>query len=238
MAMAFPNLRRRETAHSLQPMESSSAIQTAPGGAGASAGSGPSAPLGSGGRFSSNRNVAVVQADYLALANDLEQAQALTSTLEIQLSGKTNELARIKVIWEKTQSDLVKFAADLDTMRKERHSLANEVQRGYAFEHRLTKLQEAHDTLTARAERLEAELMRERAGHVETRAELEKLREKSTGLPHGAGAGNLRDPELRQTLETLRTQLDRVLGAPAGAGPSHRGLKTAASERIDIEFGG
>ncbi|HYR57814.1 MAG TPA: hypothetical protein VEO95_04255, partial [Chthoniobacteraceae bacterium] len=68
-----------------------------------------SATLRPGGKFSTNREIAVVQADYMALANDLEQAQALASSLEIQLSGKTNELARFKAIWERTQSDLVKF---------------------------------------------------------------------------------------------------------------------------------
>ncbi len=213
-------------------MQPPSAIHTAPGGAAASASGESTASFRSGGRISSNRDVAKVQADYLALANDLEQAQALTSTLEIQLSGKSNELARFKAIWERTQADLVKFANDLETMRKERHGLANEAQRGYAFEHKLNKLQAAHEELTARAERLEAELMRERAGHVETRAELERLKDKS------APVGNTRDPELRQALETLRAQLDRVLGAPPAAASSQRGLKTAASERIDIEFGG
>ncbi len=190
-----------------------------------------------GGKFSTNRNVAIVQADYLALANDLEQAQALSTDLEIQLSGKTNELARFKAIWEKAQADLTKFAADLDTMRKERHALANEVQRGNAFEHKLTKLQASHDELTERAERLEAELIRERAAHVENRAESEKLREE-TAPAQGSAPGNPRDPALRHALETLRAQLDRVLGPGSDVASGPVRPKTAAAARIDIEFTG
>jgi chromosome segregation ATPase len=196
-----------------------------------------SASLRPGAQFSSNREIAVVQADYLALANDLEQAQALASELELQLSGKQNELASLKGIWERTSADLAKFAHDLDTMRKERHALANEVQKGYAYEHKYERLKTSHDELTATAVRLEAELIRERAAHIECRAELEQLRAAS-GKSLGAAGGNARDPELRRALEALRTQLDRVLGAPAPAAhaePQSR-LKTAALDRIDIEF--
>jgi hypothetical protein len=195
----------------------------------------PGSVYRSGGQFSSNREVAKVQANYLALANDLEQAQSLASALELQLSGKTNELANFKLIWERTQADLVKFAADLDTMRKERHALANDAQRGYAFELKLQKLTVAHGDLTTRAERLEAELIRERAAHVETRAELERLREKG-GNPQPA-SGNLRDAGLRTALETLREHLDRVLPPVGGATPGVPSRsKTPAPAHIDIEF--
>jgi hypothetical protein len=179
----------------------------------------------------------VVQADYLALANDLEQAQALASTLEIQLSGKTNELARFKLIWERTQADLAKFEHDLDTMRKERHSLANDAQRAYAYEHKFEKLRAVHEELTAKADRLESELVRERAAHVQTRAELEALRETPGVRPGGNGAAPLAG-DLRRTLELLREQLDRVLGQPAGGGnPEARTVAKTSVERIDIEFG-
>ena len=211
--------------------------QTAPSSTDAYPGRGNSAAVQTGGKFSTNRNVAIVQADYLALANDLEQAQALSADLEIQLSGKTNELARFKAIWEKAQADLSKFASDLDTMRKERHALANEVQRGYAFEHKATKLQASHDELTERAERLEAELIRERAAHVEDRVELQKLREDTTPA-RGSAPGNPRDAALRHALETLRAQLDRVLGPGADVERGPVRPKTAAAARIDIEFTG
>lgn len=197
-----------------------------------------SSTLRPGARFSSNREIAVVQADYLALANDLEQAQSLASTLELQLSGKTNELARFKLIWEQTQTDLVKLAQDLDTMRSERHSLANEVQRAYAIEHKFEKLKAAHEELTTSAARLESELIRERAAHARSRTELEELQAKSCPKPEDPPRGKACDPNLQRALEVLRDQLDRVLGARPGKANSESRLKTAALDRIDIEFGG
>ena len=198
-----------------------------------------SAALRPGASFSSNREIAVVQADYLALANDLEQAQSLASVLELQLSGKTNELARFKLIWERTQADLAKFSQDLDTMRAERHSLANEVQRAYAIEHKFERLKAAHEEATASAARLEAELIRERSAHGQTRTELEELQAKANAQPAGAPGGKTCDPNLQRALEVLRDQLDRVLGTRPGAANTgtQRGLKTAALDRIDIEFG-
>lgn len=193
-------------------------------------------------RFSSNRDVAMVQADYLALANDLEQAQALSSELESQLSGKTNELAQFKLIFERTQNDLVKFAQDLDTMRKERHALANEVQCAYATEHKFEKLKVAHETLQTahealilKAERLDSDLIRERAAHVQSRTELDELCVKLQNRP--AGPGLARDPELRRSMEVLREQLQRVLGPPLSmtAPPAPTFLKPDI-DHIEIEF--
>jgi chromosome segregation ATPase len=188
---------------------------------------------------SSNREIAVVQADYLALANDLEQAQALASSLEIQLSGKSNELARFKVIWEHTQANLAKFEQDLDQLRKERHALANEVQRAQAFEFKHEKLNRAHGELLAKCERLEAELSGERAAHASTRDEFEQLRD---GLAPCApartgGGGGLSDASLRQSLHALRTQIDRVLGGPGtSVEPPAKAEDKAAHGRIDIQF--
>ena len=207
-------------------IDPSSTAQKAPGGESSSS-------LRPGAKFSSNREIAVVQADYLALSNDLEQAQSLASSLELQLSGKTNELARFKLIWERTQTDLAKFAQDLETMRKERHTLANELQRAAAFEHKFEKLKAAHEELTARATRLESELVRERSAHVQSRIEVEELHAKWSGQPDGLAGGNPRDPALRRALEALRAQLDRVLSEPPVGGPA----KPAAPEHIAIEFG-
>jgi chromosome segregation ATPase len=187
---------------------------------------------------SSNREIAIVQADYLALANDLEQAQSLASTLELQLSGKTNELARFKLIWERAQADLAKFENDINAMRKERHELANKAQRGYAYEHKYEKLKVEHDQLTERAARLESELTRERAAYVNCRVEMEDLRVRASARSEMSANDKASDPELTRAMELLRDQLDRVLGKRTGAeAPApQRGLKTAAAERIDIEF--
>jgi predicted nucleic acid-binding Zn-ribbon protein len=188
-----------------------------------------------GGAVSSVREIAKVQADYLALANDLEQAQSLASALELQLSGKSNELARSKMIWEKAQADLAKFAQDLGTMRAERHSLANEAQRGYAFELKFEKLSVAHEELAKKAERLEAELAAERAAHEQTRAEVEQLKnQRARPVPGGPAVRGGTDPELRGALESLRAQLDRVLGGKvASVAPAAK----AATEHIEIQFG-
>ncbi|MGB8166442.1 MAG: hypothetical protein WCF18_03055 [Chthoniobacteraceae bacterium] len=190
--------------------------------------------ISQGGALSSNREVAKVQADYLALANDLEQAQSLASALELQLSGKTNELARFKVIWEKAQADLARFAQDLDTMRKERHTLANDAQRGYAFEHKLEKLQVTYEELKKKAEQLEAELSAERTAHERTLAELEQLKaQRSRPLSPASPTRDATDPELRAAMEALRTQLDRVLGGkPLPVSPATKPV----TEHIEIKF--
>lgn len=180
----------------------------------------------------------MVQADYLALANDLEQAQALASSLEIQLSGKTNELARFKSVWERAQADLVKFERDLDTMRRERHALANEVQKAYAVGHNYEKLKATHAELTARAEALEAELAGERKAHAQTRADLESALALVMAAPRAAAGGGARDSELRRMLEAIRVQIDLALGGSSHGGSAHvRTLPNPASEHIDIEFG-
>ena len=176
-------------------------------------------------KISSNREIAIVQADYLALANDLEQAQALSSTLEMELSGKTNELARFKLIWERTQNDLAKFERDIEGLRKERHALANAAQRAQAYEFKYQRVQAAYDELATRLERLESELVREREAHIQTRAQLD-------ALPKGGVRRN--DPRLRQTLEELRATIDRALaGEPGKAAPA---LEPPKAEHIEIEF--
>jgi chromosome segregation ATPase len=176
-------------------------------------------------KISSNREIAIVQADYLALANDLEQAQALASSLEMELSGKTNELARFKVIWERTQGDLTKFERDMEALRQERHILANEAQRGRAFELKFQKAQAAIDELTAKVERLSGELTREREAHEQSRALLTTVQK---------DGGRRDDLRLRQTLEELRAQIDRALsrtGDPVGT-PA----EPPKAEHIEIEF--
>lgn len=200
--------------------------------------SGPAAARGSG-KLSSNRQVAVVQADYVALANDLEQAKELTSALELQLSGKCNELAQFKHLWERTRSDMQKFEHDLEELRKERHTLANQLQVAYATEHRLEKIKREHEELLARTEVLEAELNAERVLHADARRsadalneEVEFLRRRAT---NGGGASSGLDPSVRTELQMLRNQIDRILGAPVAAARPRRGV--LEPENIDISFG-
>jgi chromosome segregation ATPase len=202
-----------------------------------------SEPIRTGGRLSSNRQVAIVQADYVALANDLEQAKELTSALELQLSGKCNELAQFKHLWERTRSDMQKFEHDLEALRKERHALANQVQLAYATEHKLEKLKREHEELTARAEVLESELTAERILHADARRsadalteEVEFLRRRATN--GGTGTHGL-DPNVRTELQMLRNLIDKILGAPASAAASSSRPRRGAPEpeNIDIAFG-
>jgi chromosome segregation ATPase len=188
-----------------------------------------------GAKISTNHDIAVVQADYLALANDLEQAQALATALEMQLSGKTNELAQFKLIWERTQADLAKFDHDLTTMRKERHALANELQTAYAYQHKFERLKIVNEDLQARADRLEAELIAEQTSHAQTLQELELERANPSIM-----SVNPLAPDLREGLESLRDQLDRVLDQPTRKTPAipPRSLpRPAQQDHIDIEFG-
>jgi chromosome segregation ATPase len=214
---------------------------TAPGDSASAAGE-SAPPTGTGGKFSSNRQVAVVQADYVALANDLEQAKELTSALELQLSGKCNELAQFKHLWERTKSDMQKFERDLEALRKERHSLANQVQLAFATEHRLEKLKRDHEALIARAEALESELNAERILHADTRRSADALTEEVEFLRNRAASGSAvqgLDSGVRTELQLLRNQIDKILDA-GGSGPistvrPKRG--TPELENINISFG-
>lgn len=210
----------------------SDAPQPAPGSPGDSPA--PVTPILRGnGKISSNREVAVVQADYVALANDLEQAHALTSTLELQLSGKCNELAQIKHIWERTKADMQKFEHDLDALRKERHALANQVQIAMATEHRYERLKREHATLQARTENLENELNAERVLHADARRNVEDLKDELEVVRRrAASAGGGLDPHVRSELLMLRNQIERILDAPATRSPRAH----AEPENIDISF--
>ncbi len=194
-----------------------------------------SEPVRPGGKLSSNRQVAVVQADYVALANDLDQARELTAALEMQLSGKCNEVAQIKHLWERTRLDMQKFEKDLEALRKERHGLANQVQVAYAIEHRHEKLQREHGELTARAEVLASELSAERTLHADARRALESLTDEVETLRR-RGAGGVA-PGLRSELQSLRDHLDRILETPAPAIAARTRSSAPEPENIGISFG-
>jgi chromosome segregation ATPase len=199
-------------------------------------------PARPGGKLSSNRQVAIVQADYVALSNDLEQAKELTSALELQLSGKCNELAQFKHLWERTKADMQKFEHDLEALRKERHALANQVQLAFATEHRLEKLKREHEELRSHTEILESELNAERILHADARRSTEALSEEVEILRRrvaNGGGGQGLDPSVRTELQMLRNQIDKVLGTPASPAVPASRLRRGAPEpeSIDISFG-
>ncbi len=80
---------------------------------------------------------ATLRAECEALRNDVEQATGLAADFQRQLSGKSNEFAELKRVFEKTAADLLQLRSSIDTLREERHRLANDAMRGVAFEQRL-----------------------------------------------------------------------------------------------------
>jgi chromosome segregation ATPase len=80
-----------------------------------------------------------LRGDYEALKNDVEQAKMLAADFQQQLAGKSNEVAHLKQVFEKTARDLTNLQAGITALREERHRLANEAMRAVALEHRLKK---------------------------------------------------------------------------------------------------
>lgn len=105
----------------------------------------------------------VLEADYVALQNDLTQAHSLLCDIQGQLSDKTNELAQLKLVWERAHTDLKRVDNNINALRKDRHRLANEVMASHALQHQL-------EYALAENERLRADLLAEREEHARTRA--------------------------------------------------------------------
>ena len=108
-------------------------------------------------------------ADYVALENDLVQAQELAADFQRQLAGKSNEHAQLKQIFEKTQADLAHLQEGIVELRAERHRLANEAMRATAFQAKLAMV-------TAERDRLQVELEVDAAWSLDTRVEEMKPR--------------------------------------------------------------
>jgi len=197
-----------------------------------------------------------LRSEYEALLNDVEQANELASELQRQLSGKSNEVAEFKKLFEKTQTDLGQLQASIAELRQERHRLANEAMRAVAFERKLadvtaernrlkTELDIMRKGLTSSAEDSERRL-RERDAQI-TRLSLEvdtmreKLRGGAAGAPRATGkpvsnpAVRKTLAELRQTLERLQTMLDPN---PESTPALHATSQPSANEEefIDITF--
>jgi chromosome segregation ATPase len=96
---------------------------------------------------------ASVRADYEALRNDVDQAKELAAELQRQLAGKSNEVAHFKQLLEKTQNDLNRLEASLQSLRRERHEFANEIMRLGALEAELKRVKAARDQLQTEAEK-------------------------------------------------------------------------------------
>jgi chromosome segregation ATPase len=116
---------------------------------------------------------AKLQAEYEAVRNDLEQAQQLAADFQRQVADKSNEVAHIKLMLEKTTGDLSRLEQHVVELRQERHRLANELMVAGSLELELdkvrrerdrfrTELESFRDVHTARTAELQAELIQQR----------------------------------------------------------------------------
>lgn len=96
-------------------------------------------------------------ADYEALQNDVRQARELAGDFQRQLAGKSNEVAGLKQVFDKTTRDLSHLEVGIRELREERHRLANEAMRAIALEHRMGRLTAERDQL-----RVEIQMFRDR----------------------------------------------------------------------------
>lgn len=95
-------------------------------------------------------------ADYEALSNDLEQAHALAADFQQELRGKSNEVAHLKQVLQKSDADLIKLQQSIADLREERHRLANEVMAALAACEKLKQVTDERDRLVIELERSQA----------------------------------------------------------------------------------
>lgn len=143
---------------------------------------------------------ATLRADYEALRNDVQQANELASDFQRELAGKSNELAHLKRVFEKTQEDLTQLQTSITALREERHRLANEAMRAVALERRVT-------VITADRDRLHGELeMLRQSGATSGDDIARRLRD--------------RDTQVAQLLSEVDSLRQRLAFAPASAAPT------------------
>ena len=95
-----------------------------------------------------NRNItAVLNADYQALQNDLKEAKELARAYQSQLASKSNEFGELKVVLEKASADLAHMHNAVGQLRKERHALANDVNRLMWMEEELKQTKADRDRI-------------------------------------------------------------------------------------------
>jgi chromosome segregation ATPase len=112
----------------------------------------PAAPSAPPGQLSSLGTK--ISADLEATRNDLEQVRELAAEYQRELSGKSNELAGLKQLFEKTRQHLIQLELNVKTLREERHRLANRAMEADALEMKLQKMTAQRDRLLAEIERL------------------------------------------------------------------------------------
>ena len=170
---------------------------------------------------SMNQNLsASLRADFEALQNDFEQANAMSLDLQSQLAGKSNEFAQLKHVFEKTHRNLTQLQTDIAELREERHRLANEAMKVSALEMVLQRTVEDRDQFKAAVEKTTIErdaAIAERnaqATQIATlAAELEAANEKPVGgRQRGGRVSNPRAAVLLSDISRSVEQLRLVMG--------------------------
>ena len=201
---------------------------------------------------------ASLRADFEALQNDFEQANAWTLDLQSQLAGKSNEFAQLKHVFEKTQKNLTQLQKDITELREERHRLANEAMKVGALEMLLQRTTQDRDQFKTAAERTAAErdaALAERDAQTTQiatlTADLAAAKEKPTGeRQRGGRASNPRAAILLGDISRSVEQLRQIVGVQdkaevpspfvnAGPGPAPRTVlppETPPDEFIQIAF--
>ncbi len=82
----------------------------------------------------------------------------MASDFQSQLAGKSTEFAMLKQVFEKTAGNLARLQRTINTLREERHALANEAMRAVALEQKLAESVKERTALRAENERLREEL--------------------------------------------------------------------------------
>lgn len=93
-----------------------------------------------------------IRSDYEAIVNDLEQAHALAADFQQELRGKSNEVAHMKQLLQKTDEDLANLKLGITSLREERHRLANEVMIAQGTGMKLKRMTEDRDRLKTELE--------------------------------------------------------------------------------------
>src|SRR5437660_314094 len=75
-----------------------------------------------------------------AILNDMEQAKELAAEYQREVAGKSNELAALKQLFEKTRQHVIQLQVNVTNLRDERHRLANESMRAEALQRKLDQV--------------------------------------------------------------------------------------------------
>ncbi len=154
-----------------------------------------------------------MSADFEALRNDLDQAQDLAAEFQRQVAGKSNELAELRQVFEKTSRDLERMHADIGQMRQERHDLANRAMVAHALELKLARSVSDGERLRAEAAALQAAA---NAAAEQGKAEIRRLEIENARLLtqieglklHGTSAPRGESPEVMAVLAKILTSME------------------------------